>query len=328
MEVIIAPPAPASGAHCACRCGADRGPSDMVSCPGCAPTVQTVIRKPFPPGQQSPSHPFGVLPEGFSKRFTIEKVLGRGSTGIVLQAVHIASSRRVAVKLLKWPIHPTGRARLHLEGTMLAHLRHPRIVRLLAIHRGPCPYLVLEHMSGGTLKGLMSERRQIPMAEALSLILDCLEGLENCHALGVVHRDLKPCNILLTRAGRPKLADFGIAQLRSVPSEMTSGRAVGTPRYMAPEQARGEEVSPASDLYSLCLILYEMLVGQSVFDEEDTATAGTATESHLANAIARLSQVAPSALCAIVEQTLSLKASERPSSASRLAGQLRAILKN
>jgi serine/threonine protein kinase len=299
----------------------------LDQCSACASTVHGVGLAPHL-GTGSKVRPLlGLLPAEFWNQFTVERLLGEGAAAIVLLARQNSTGRRVAVKLLKRPGHQESRLQLQIEGDALSRLIHPRIVRLIDVHSGEYPHLVLEFVQGGTLQSLLEATGRLPVERAISLAVDCLLGLSFCHSQGFVHRDLKPRNILLTRTGRAKLADFGIVTSRSPGSEATlPDRKLGTPRYMAPEQVRGERAGPQSDLFSFGLILYEMLVGCGPFspEEEWRTPVGNAPCERLS--MDPLRRIAGRGLCDLIEQTLSPRSNDRPQDARRLAARLKSLL--
>ncbi len=200
-----------------------------------------------------------ALPE----RYEVAGELGRGGMAVVFRARDRQLDREVAVKVLREDLHveDADRARFRREAEAAAKLQHPNVV---TIHDAGEAYLVMELVKGGSL----TRDRFTP-----ELLEKVARGVHAAHGQGIVHRDLKPSNILLTEAGEPKVADFGIAHLVGDATKLTqSGAVIGTPQYMAPEQVRGEPLSPRTDVYALGAILYEMLAGRPAFSAE-TAVA-------------------------------------------------------
>jgi len=189
--------------------------------------------------------------------------------GVVYKARQIPLNREVAVKLIldADTVDPTALARFRAEAEVIADLKHPGVVQ---IHdAGVCdgrPYFVLEFLEGGSL----AERtgRVWEPTAAASLVAKLARTVHACHERGIVHRDLKPANILLTAEGEPKVADFGLAKRPEVTALTANGAVLGTPAYMAPEQAAGRlgDVGPATDVYGLGAILYELLTGRPPFE--------------------------------------------------------------
>jgi eukaryotic-like serine/threonine-protein kinase len=196
--------------------------------------------------------------------------LGRGGMGVVYRARQLGLARIVALKVLRDPLAASALdvARFRAEASSAAQLDHPHVVPVYAVgdHEGQ-PYLIMKLIEGQSLARRLAEG-PIPPREAAALLAPIARAVDYAHRLGVLHRDLKPSNILVDRAGRPHVADFGLAKRLDLDLELTSsGAIVGTPGYMAPEQifiGRGR-ISPASDVFSLGAILYQMLTGRPPF---------------------------------------------------------------
>jgi hypothetical protein len=196
--------------------------------------------------------------------------LGRGGMGVVYKARQIGLDRPVAVKMILAGRHagPDALARFHEEAKVVASLRHPNVVQMYdaGVHEG-LPFFALEFVGGGSLDGKLSGQ-PLPLREAAELTKTLASAIEVVHRCGIVHRDLKPANILLDADGTPKIADFGLAKMVSDDRGRTAtGAVLGTPSYMAPEQAGGRkrEIGPAADVYALGAMLYQMLTGRPPF---------------------------------------------------------------
>jgi WD40 repeat protein len=199
--------------------------------------------------------------------------IGRGGMGVVYRAFQHRLNRLVAIKMILAGqlANPEDRVRFQLEGELLGRLHHPNFVQVyevgtLEVAGGAVqPYLVLEHVDGGSLKNKLTER-PLDYREAARLVLVLARAMEAAHAQGIVHRDLKPANVLIDRDGTLKITDFGLAKELSGGASLTpAGATLGTPGYMAPEQARGGMVGPGVDVYALGAILYELLTGRPPF---------------------------------------------------------------
>ena len=195
---------------------------------------------------------------------------------MVYKALHLRLNRPVAVKMLLSGQHasPDELERFLREAEAVARLHHPNIVNLYDVGEVEGkPYFTMEFIEGGSLARKLAEG-PMPAREAAALVAQVTEAIERAHQSGIIHRDLKPGNVLLTADGTPKVTDFGLARLESDAGLTLSGVPVGTPSYMAPEQARGEKsaIGPATDVYALGAILYECLTGRPPFRAE-TSTA-------------------------------------------------------
>lgn len=217
----------------------------------------------------SPDHwEVGTLIRG---RYQLTGLLGAGGMGTVYRATDLAESRHVALKVLDAELlaHRTATERMQLEAEALTRVHHANVVHLYqSFQSGGRMVLVLELVAGGTLTQLMGGSG-LPAAEVLYLLQGILLGLQAIHEAGLVHRDIKPDNILLSAAGVPKLADLGVARdLHRDPSRNRTqvGARIGTPYYMSPEQAQGLEVGVRSDIFSVGVLAYEMLTGRKAFN--------------------------------------------------------------
>jgi serine/threonine-protein kinase len=202
-----------------------------------------------------------------SSRYYMDALLGRGGMGAVYRARDMRLGRHVALKVLAPELvaHPTARARMTQEGQALARIEHPNVVRVFDVFdEGPLLVIVLELVTGGSLE---DQIRQGGIGEprALQLALGMLAGLEAVHRAGLVHRDVKPGNILLTADGVPKVADLGVARDTTAQSKTRLGQKLGTLEYMSPEQAQGFQVTASADIYAAGLVLFELLTGSLPF---------------------------------------------------------------
>jgi WD40 repeat protein/tRNA A-37 threonylcarbamoyl transferase component Bud32 len=195
--------------------------------------------------------------------------LGSGGMGIVYKARHQKLNRVVALKMILAGEHADADrlARFHVEAEAVARLCHPNIVEIYDIGlANGMPYFALEYLPGGSLKQLFQQGPLLPRLSA-ELLATLAQAVHTAHLAGIVHRDLNPSNVLRTEDGTAKITDFGVAKRREAPGQTKIGQIIGTPAYMAPEQAKGESesVGPVSDVYALGAILYEALTGQPPF---------------------------------------------------------------
>ena len=220
-------------------------------------------------------------------RYEIGEVIGRGGMAEVHEARDVRLGRRVAIKILRPDLarDPDFQVRFRREAQSAAALNHPNIVavydtgedRLDAEGGGPqevVPYIVMEYVDGMTLRQLLTSGRRLLPERALEIISGVLSALDYAHRHGIVHRDIKPGNVMLTRSGDVKVMDFGIARaINELNTSVTATSAVmGTAQYLSPEQARGEVVDARSDLYSAGVLLYELLTGRPPFTGESAVS--------------------------------------------------------
>jgi serine/threonine-protein kinase len=204
-----------------------------------------------------------------SGRYRLVDHLGAGSTATVWRARDLDLGRDVALKvLLGSGVDPDLAARFQREGVVLARLNHPNVVPVLAsgVDEGR-PYLVMELIDGQALDTRLREGR-LPVDDALDLVADVAAGLGAAHRAGVIHRDVKPANIVCDQGGVPRLVDFGIARVSDMTSMTRAHTVLGTAHYLSPEQARGEQLGPESDVYALGCVLFALLTGAPPFEAD------------------------------------------------------------
>jgi serine/threonine-protein kinase len=196
--------------------------------------------------------------------------IAKGGMGAVYLGEHAQTGRKVAIKILteEYSRMPGIQGRFKREADTTLRLQHPNIVETFEMGQdGPHTYIVSEYVEGGSLVDLIVREKKLPPRRAVEIVCDILSALDHAHGRGVVHRDVKPANVLLTADGRAKVIDFGLAKDAEANTILTlSGNVVGTPAYMAPEQAMGEPAGPPADLYSCGILLYLMLTGRKPFE--------------------------------------------------------------
>jgi len=210
-----------------------------------------------------------------AERWRLEEVLGLGGMGTVYRAVELGVGRPVAVKVLHASMldNPEMVGRFEREAKVMSRLDHPNLVPLLAVeHDGAQHFLVMKFIEGESLSARLKGRGRHSVREALPVLAQLGSALDYLHARGIVHRDVKPGNVILSAAGHVTLLDFGISRPRE--NRLTRvGALIGTPQYMSPEQAIGGEVDHRADLYALGLIAYLLLTGEPPFGKADTFEA-------------------------------------------------------
>ena len=207
-------------------------------------------------------------------RYEILEKIGTGGMANVYKAKCHLLNRLVAVKILKNDLaqNEEFRRRFNAESQAVAQLSHPNIVSVYDVSRGgDTEYIVMELIDGITLKQYMEKRGQLNWRESLHFITQIMRGLSHAHSRGIVHRDIKPQNVMVLRDGSVKVADFGIACLENSAQTLTQ-EALGSVHYISPEQARGDRTDARSDVYSAGVVLYEMLTGRLPF-EGDSAVS-------------------------------------------------------
>lgn len=203
-------------------------------------------------------------------RYEILEAIGAGGMAVVYKALDHRLNRLVAVKILKddFSRNQEFRRRFHAESQAVAMLSHPNIVSVYDVSRtGDIDYIVMELIEGITLKQYLERKGSLNWRETLHFSMQIAKALEHAHSRGIVHRDIKPHNIMILKDGSIKVADFGIARISSAQSTLTR-EALGSVHYISPEQAKGARVDCRSDLYSLGVVMYEMLTGRTPYDGE------------------------------------------------------------
>ncbi|MBQ1264730.1 MAG: serine/threonine protein kinase, partial [Oscillospiraceae bacterium] len=204
------------------------------------------------------------------ERYEILEQVGNGGMAYVYKARCNRLNRNVAIKILKEEMSRDEefRRRFHAESQAVAMLSHPNIVGVYDVsHSDNLDYIVMELIEGISLKQYMEQKGQLNWREALHFTIQIAKALEHAHSRGIIHRDIKPHNIMILKDGSVKVADFGIAQMATSQATLTS-EALGSVHYISPEQAKGAHIDERADLYSLGVVLYEMLCGRPPYDGE------------------------------------------------------------
>jgi serine/threonine-protein kinase len=263
-----------------------------------------------------------TLAEG---RYRVEDVLGRGGMASVYLARDAELERPVAVKVLAEHLadQPDFRDRFLREARLAAQLSHPNVVQVFDVgEEDGKPFIVMECVEGSTLAEELKERGRLEPEEVVDVALQICGGLEHAHAAGLVHRDIKPQNLLLRPDGTVKIADFGIARAAETTRLTQIGSVLGTAAYLAPEQALGEEVTASADIYSLGCVLYELLAGRTPYIFQ---TLPELAVKHREETIEPLRELRPEIskrLEAAIMHALARKPDYRPESAAAFAEEL------
>jgi serine/threonine-protein kinase len=234
--------------------------------------------------------------------------------------------RPVAVKLLAKGLADDAalRKRFLREARIAAQLSHPNVVSVYDAGETDDgrPYIVMEHIAGETVADLLRRRGRLPASEAVDLAAQACRGLSHAHASGLVHRDVKPQNLLVRADGTLKVADFGIVRAAEATALTQAGTVLGTAAYLSPEQAAGEEVTAAADVYSLGAVLYELLTGRPPYELESLADLAEQQAHGSITPVSELSPEVPQHVEDAVMRSLARNPAYRPPSAEALAGEL------
>ncbi len=260
--------------------------------------------------------------------YRIVDFLGAGGMSVVYEAHDTRLERAVALKVLAPHLTASdgARARLLVEARAASRIDHPNICTVFDIGDSGDGdvYIAMALYKGQTLEARLEHAGALPVAEALDVAAQIAEGLRAAHTAGILHRDIKPANVIVTRDGTVKLIDFGIAKLADVQLTAT-GATLGTFSYMAPEQLRGETLDERADLWSLGVVLYEMLTGRRAFHGEHAHSIMNAVLNEEPQALASLLPTVPAQVEALIARLLAKERQDRYDSASRLLTDLRAI---
>lgn len=264
------------------------------------------------------------LPE----KYELQGPIASGGMGTVYKAMHKTLNRTVAVKVL----HPqyTGDVsfvkRFQREARAMARLEHENIIRVYDVAEGQGPqYMVMEFFPGKDLKKVIRERGALPLSESLSIVLQAAEALTYVHAEGIIHRDIKPGNIMINAEGKVKLADFGIAFAADELPITATDEVLGTPEYMSPEHAAGEKLDGRSDLYSLGMVFYQILTGKTPFSGLTSRTIYAKLLNDREEFVLSFQNSVPSSIQDLVRILLKKDRRDRIGNAAMLVEQIKAL---
>ncbi|WP_419035563.1 Stk1 family PASTA domain-containing Ser/Thr kinase [Dysosmobacter sp.] len=263
-------------------------------------------------------------------RYEILERIGTGGMAIVYKAKCHRLNRLVAIKILKSDLaqNEEFRRRFNAESQAVAQLSHPNIVSVYDVSRGgDMEYIVMELIDGITLKQYMEKRGQLNWRESLHFITQIMRGLSHAHSRGIIHRDIKPQNIMVLRDGSVKVADFGIACLADSAQTLTQ-KALGSVHYISPEQARGDRPDARSDIYSSGVVLYEMLTGRLPFEGESAVSVAIQHLSSIPLAPREINPDIPEQLELICMKAMAPDLEHRYQSADAMIADLEAFRKN
>jgi serine/threonine protein kinase len=264
-------------------------------------------------------------------RYKILGELGRGAMGVVYRAEDPNLDRVVALKTIILDKDAEGRAEYHkrffLEAKAAGKLTHPNLVTVYDFGEvDDVAYLAMELLEGTDLRKRVQEGPVIPGPEAVEIALQVAEGLAFAHKRGIVHRDIKPANIMLLERGPAKITDFGLARMRVADHKTSTGIVLGTPRYMSPEQISGQPVDQRSDIFSLGIVLWEMLTGRRLFSGTEMAQVSHSITYDEHVPPTRVNPDLPAMLDFVVARALKKDPAVRYQDADELAADLRTCL--
>ena len=264
-----------------------------------------------------------------NERYRLEEKIGSGGMSSVYRAFDPTLERWVAIKLMHRDISndPDQLERFRREARAVAQLNHPHVVTVIdAGEDDGNPYIVFEYVEGETLKERIRRLGRLPVAEAVAYAIEIGRALECAHDNKLVHRDVKPQNVLIDPDGRAKVTDFGIARSLEAQGLTATGRVLGTTDYVSPEQALGHEVTGQSDIYSLGIVLYEMLTGETPFQADtQVAVAMKHVRDPLPDAQRRRPEIS-SALAAVVERSTAKETQNRYPTVGQMVHDLEEVL--
>jgi eukaryotic-like serine/threonine-protein kinase len=262
-------------------------------------------------------------------RFRLEEIVGSGGMSSVYRAFDPTLERHVAIKLMHRDMSsdPDQLERFRREARAVAQMNHPHVVTVIdAGEDDGAPYIVFEYVEGETLKERIRRLGRLPVAEAVAYAIEIGRALECAHLHKLVHRDVKPQNVLIDRDGRAKVTDFGIARSMEAQGLTATGRVLGTTDYVSPEQALGHAVAEQSDIYSLGIVLYEMLTGEVPFRADTQVAVAMKHVKEPLPDVQRRRPEASAALAAAVERATAKETANRYATVAEMVHDLEEVL--
>ena len=262
-------------------------------------------------------------------RYEVLGELGQGAMGIVYKARDPLIDRVVAIKTINLGLALDEKeeyeGRFYQEAKAAGRLNHPNIVTIYDVGKsGDVAYIAMEFLQGRELRDIMNDGGLLPVDQVLDIVAQVAQGLAYAHEHGIVHRDVKPSNIMVVRDGHAKITDFGIARMASSAVRTQTGMVLGSPKYMSPEQVMGKEIDQRSDIFSLGVMLYEMLTGQAPFNGENVNAIMYQTLNAVPAPPNTLNPAVPEMVNFILAKALAKKVEDRYQNAMDFAVDLRA----
>jgi eukaryotic-like serine/threonine-protein kinase len=262
-------------------------------------------------------------------RYEILAELGQGAMGIVYKAKDPLIDRVVAIKTINLSLALDEKeeyeGRFYQEAKAAGRLNHPNIVTIYDVGKsGDVAYIAMEFLEGRELRDILDEDQAIPVEQVLNITAQVAQGLAYAHEFNIVHRDVKPSNIMVVRDGHVKITDFGIARMESASVRTQTGMVLGSPKYMSPEQVMGKSIDQRSDIFSLGVMLYEMLTRQAPFTGENVNAIMYQTLNTVPPPPSTLNSAVPAMLNFIVAKALAKGLDDRYQDARELANDLKA----
>jgi len=262
-------------------------------------------------------------------RYEIISELGQGAMGVVYKATDPLIDRMVAIKTINLGLALEEKeeyeARFYQEAKAAGRLSHPNIVTIYDVGKsGDVAYIAMEFLQGREVRDILNEHANLPVDQVIDMVSQVALGLAYAHEHGIVHRDVKPSNIMVIRDGHVKITDFGIARMESASVRTQTGIVMGSPKYMSPEQVMGKLIDQRSDIFSLGVMLYEMLTGKAPFFGENVNAIMYQTLNGVPPPPSTLNPAVPDMLNFIVAKALAKNLDDRYQNAKELADDLRA----